>query len=250
MVMRRIDGVRGTVEGELRGFDRHMNVVLGDAQEVFILPTAMKEKKEEEVGGGEEGGKEEKKGEKRLLQRKRGRRAGKKHKLPQKQQTPPPLQQQQQQQQQKKATKAEMGDREAALELPTQQRQQQQQLQQRALIHRSLPQVLIRGDNVVMVFEASPQHATCAFLPPLSSSVHNDETKKKDVTKKGQQEEGKVLARPVTPPPAAHAAVPLSLSRAGGEKMKREDGGQGERMGRKKPRLEKSVEKVDEIVCA
>lgn len=52
VVMRRIDGVRGTVEGELRGFDRHMNVVLGDAQEVFILPTAMKEKKEEEVGGG------------------------------------------------------------------------------------------------------------------------------------------------------------------------------------------------------
>lgn len=245
VVMRKIDGVRGTVEGELRGFDRHLNMILGDAQEVFVLPSAIMGKRDEQGGGGEEKGKEEKKGGKRLMQRKRGRRAGKKHKLPQKQQIPVQSQQQQQQQQQQQlqqhqATKAGNRKREAALEIP---KQQGTQHQQRQIIHRSLPQVLIRGDNVVMVFEAKSQHATCTFLPPLPSSEHDEETEKKEVVKKeGEQEDGEDLARPTVPSPPAQEAIPQSLSRAGGEKMKREEDGQGEGVKRKRPRLGRLVE--------
>lgn len=52
VVMRKIDGVRGTVEGELRGFDRHLNMILGDAQEVFVLPSAIMGKRDEQGGEG------------------------------------------------------------------------------------------------------------------------------------------------------------------------------------------------------
>ena len=219
VVMRRIDGVRGIVEGELRGFDRHMNIILVEAEEVFVLPTAVKKEEEKEEERGKEGGK----GGKRVVQRKRGRRAGKKHKLPQKQQ------------QQQQTTKTEGGKEETAAELPKQQQQlqhnkkeqqQQQQQQQQVeqqqpkVIRRSLPQVLIRGDNVVLIFEAKPEHATRAFfpcLPPPSPSTVLDNEKKKSVKEKeDEKEEGKDLSRP------AQAAVlpllpPPVASRTGGE---------------------------------
>lgn len=195
VTVRRRSGLRGTVTGRLRGFDRHFNLVLEEAQEALFV--RREEGKDRGTGEGE--GAEGEQKERRRSQRKRGRRAGRKHKLPgkrkeaQREQEDDSLVGTEEGQDQpavnggrteeweedpeggRKRKRAEarggVEERQAGGEEASLAKHQKTGVRQdqggkdgggEGVLRRTFPLVVVRGDNVVMVFEAAPARSTHA----------------------------------------------------------------------------------------
>lgn len=194
VTVRRRSGLRGTVTGRLRGFDRHFNLVLEEAQEALFV--RREEGKDRGTGEGEGAEGEQKE---RRSQRKRGRRAGRKHKLPgkrkeaQREQEDDSLVGTEEGQDQpavnggrteeweedpeggRKRKRAEarggVEERQAGGEEASLAKHQKTGVRQdqggkdgggEGVLRRTFPLVVVRGDNVVMVFEAAPARSTHA----------------------------------------------------------------------------------------